>query len=110
MFIRVYLQPTFFTKKPRGMFINLQNVNYIVLDTNQVYIYKHNRIPFISPKPITIPFENHKDAIDFYNQIQKQMTLPSSPSSVSNKERFDMASPDSLAMATLDEYTPKELK
>lgn len=107
MFIRVYLQPTFFTKKTRGMFINLHDVNYVCLEANSVHIYKQTSNLLFSQNPIKIPFKNHKEALGFYHQIQNTMNPPTfQPPTV---QRWDRPEPDALAMAALEDYKP-ELK
>lgn len=106
MFIRVYLQPTFFTKKTRGMFINLQDVSYVQLEKNSVHIQKQKSSPFIFQKPIIIPFTDHKDAINFYNEIQSKMMTASQQNT---QVRWDRPVPDSLAITALENYKP-ELK
>jgi hypothetical protein len=109
MLIRIPLRPTFFSKKPRAILVNLQDINrfYLLKKKIEFYPYHRGNLRF---EPITIRFDTHEQAVERFNSIEKMLQASNGQDKVS-KDRLDMASPDPLAMTALQEFEEqKQLK
>ncbi len=112
MLIRIPLRPTFLSKKPRAILLNLQDVNrfYLLNKKIEFYPYQRGTLRF---EPITLRFDTHEQAVERFNCIEKMLQEQIQPQKQEQppKEHWDMASPDMLAMAALQDYEePKQLK
>ncbi len=107
MLIRIPLRPSFFSRKPRAILINLQDINRFYLLNKKIEFYPYHR-GTLRFEPITIRFNTHEQAVERFNNIEKMLQPQPHESS---KERHDMPSPDALAMAALQEFDEqKQLK
>jgi hypothetical protein len=106
MLIRIPLRPTFITKKPRAILVNLQDINRFYLLNKKIEFYPYHR-GTLRFEPITIRFDTHEQAVERFNSIEKLLQ----PAQQDTKERMDTASVDPLAMAALQDFEEeKQLK
>jgi hypothetical protein len=103
MFIRVPLKPTFFTKSQRSLLLNIKEINKIYIQNKTIELYPHPHNLLFSPFPTKITFETKEKANKIIESIESQI-LNAKDTKTKGNERMDMASPDSLAIAALEEY------
>jgi len=108
MLIRIPLASTLFSKKSRAVIINLRRVNGAYLEPKRIEMYPGQKT-FFGENPIVVRFDTHERAIEQFNIIEK--LLQERGQQHMSKERTDMPSADSLAMAALQEFDEqKQLK
>lgn len=100
MFIRISLKPMLFTKNARATLINLHRIERMCLENKKIEFYPGINTVFWGEIPAVIKYATHEEAEKRFNECQ-EMILPSKPQ---KQERWDMASPDALGMAALDDY------
>lgn len=98
MFIRIPLRPTFIRKQPRAVLINLQHVDRCFLEHKKIEFYPGDRSVF-GNTPFVMRYNSHEEAVQRFETIE-QLVIP--PKIESQKqERWDMPSPDPLALEEL---------
>jgi hypothetical protein len=100
MFIKVSLAPTFITKRPRAMLINFNTVTRCSLENKKIEFYPGVKTGFGREEPSVIYYATHEAAEKAFHEFHKHLTKQTQ---AQKQERWDMASPDPLAVAALQD-------
>lgn len=96
MFIKVSLAPTLLMKRSRAMLINFNTVTRCSLESKKIEFYPGVKTGFGREEPSVIYYATHDAAEKAFQEFHKLLTDQKSQT----QERWDMASPDPLAVAT----------
>lgn len=99
MFIKVSLVPTLITKRSRAMLINFNTVTRCSLENKKIEFYPGVKTGFGREEPSVIYYATHEEAEKGFNEFQKLLLEQKSQ----KQERWDMASPDPLAVEAVQE-------
>jgi hypothetical protein len=97
MFIKVSLAPTLITKRSRTMLINFNTVTRCSLENKKIEFYPGVKTGFCREEPSVIYYATHEAAEKAFHEFHTLLTQQQ------NQERWDMASPDPLAVAAVQD-------
>lgn len=98
MFIRISLTPTFFSKSPRTALINLERLQRCTLEYKKIHMYLGDTSALGQTFPFIVYYDTHTEAHEQFTAIEELLVKK-----LSKQERWDMASPDPLAVVAVQD-------